>query len=146
MPRRSNPVPTYRPHRPSGRAVTTVRSPDGRRSDLYLGRYGSPESRAEYSHVLAELKTAPAGATAAGPPAARHGPTVNEVLLAFLKHADAHYRRPAGTPTSEPKNYREALKPVRGLYAHTIATQFGGRWPSRRFGRRWWTAAGAGRW
>ncbi len=26
--------------------------------------------------------------------------TVNEVLLGFLRHADAHYRRADGTPTN----------------------------------------------
>ena len=42
-------TPSYRLHKPSGQAVVTL---DGR--DIYLGRYGSPESRAEFDRLLAE--------------------------------------------------------------------------------------------
>jgi hypothetical protein len=42
-------TPSYRLHRPSGLAVTTL---NGR--DVYLGRFGSPESRAEYDRLLME--------------------------------------------------------------------------------------------
>lgn len=124
MPRRPNPVPAYRLHKPSGQAVVTVRGPDGTRRDLYLGRFNSPESKAEYARLVAELQTAPAaGQVAPGP--APHRPTVNEVLLAFLKHADAYYRHPDGSPTKEPTSFREALRPVRELYGHTPAAEFG---------------------
>ena len=59
MPRPKNTFPTYRLHKQSGQAVTTVRLPDGRRRDVLLGRYQSPESKAEYQRVLAELSAAP---------------------------------------------------------------------------------------
>jgi len=36
-------VPSYRRHKPTGKAVVTLK---GR--DIYLGKYGSKESRAEY--------------------------------------------------------------------------------------------------
>jgi hypothetical protein len=41
--------PFYRRHKASGQAVVTL---DER--DLYLGRYGTPESRAEYDRLIAE--------------------------------------------------------------------------------------------
>ena len=42
-------TPSYRYHKPSGQAVVTL---NGR--DIYLGRYGSPETRAEFDRLLAE--------------------------------------------------------------------------------------------
>jgi integrase len=123
MPPPRNPVPSYRLHRPSGRAVVTVRTPEGGRRDVYLGPYGSPESRAEYERVLAQLRAA--ATTAAGGPRRDPGLTVNELLLAFWEFARGHYRRPDGTATNELNNYRQALRPVRTLYGHTPAAEFG---------------------
>ncbi|HEX5271408.1 MAG TPA: site-specific integrase, partial [Gemmataceae bacterium] len=103
----------------------TVRLPNGRRREILLGPWDSPESRAEYARVLAELATnegclppqAPSGSTA--------DLTVNEIILAFWKHAEQHYRAPDGTPTGEADNYREALRPLRQLYGHIAARDFG---------------------
>ena len=52
MPRPRNTAPAYRQHAGTGQAVCTVRLPDGRRHDLYLGKFDSPTSRAEYRRVL----------------------------------------------------------------------------------------------
>ena len=76
--------------------------------------------------MVAELATA----APARPPAADRGPprpdlTVDEVLLAFWRHAEGHYRRADGSPTSEPGVYRLAFKPLRALYGHTPARAFG---------------------
>ena len=46
---RSGAVPKYRKHKPSGQAVVTV---SGRH--IYLGKYGTPESREEYRRVLGQ--------------------------------------------------------------------------------------------
>jgi hypothetical protein len=54
MPRRRNPVPTYRLHKQSGQAIVTLTGGLGRRRDVMLGRHGSPESRAEYARVLVD--------------------------------------------------------------------------------------------
>jgi integrase len=88
-----------------------------------LGAWKSPASKAEYARIVAELGIAPAPGALMKNPARPW--TVNEVLLAFLRHADAHYRRPDGTPTSEPKEFRSSLRPVRILYGHTPAKEFG---------------------
>jgi len=42
-------VPSYRRHKPTGQAVVTL---NGR--DIYLGRYGTRASRAEYDRLIGE--------------------------------------------------------------------------------------------
>jgi hypothetical protein len=56
MSHRSTP-PSYRLHKPSGKAVVTL--PDGRggRKDVYLGLHGSPESRREYERIVIEWES-----------------------------------------------------------------------------------------
>jgi integrase len=128
VPRRPNPVPSYRLHKPSGQAVCTVRLADGTRRDLYLGPYNSPESKQEYERVIAEQRATAAGSDPASPlPTAYDGRdvTVNEVLVAYLKHADAYYRHPDGTPTQEAQCMRDAVRLLKHLYGHTPAREFG---------------------
>jgi len=121
MPRRS-PVPKYRHHKPSGQAVVTVRTATGGRRDVYLGVYNSEESRREYARIVAELATGAPPEQAVGKPA---DPTVDEVLVAWSVWAVQHYRRPDGTPTNQMTEYRAAVKPLRKLYGHTPAKDFG---------------------
>ena len=137
MPRPRNQVPTYRLHKQSGQAIVTVNS-GGVRKDITLGRHGSPESKAEYERVLHSLRS-PGGAASLASPASPNGGherTVAEVLLAFWRHAERHYRNPADdSPTSELHNYGLAFKSVRELYARTPATEFGPR--SLKACRQW---------
>src|SRR5438067_929212 len=116
MPRPKNPVPPYSHHKPTGQAY--VRLPDGAggRRTVYLGKYDSPESRAEYGRIVAELAASPA---AVRPPVGSAARTVNEVLLAYLTFAERHYRRPDGTATNELAEYKLTARYVRGLYGHT---------------------------
>ncbi len=48
MPKRNGHVPAYRLHKPSGQARVII---DGKH--VYLGGYGSPESREKYARLLA---------------------------------------------------------------------------------------------
>jgi len=48
MPRLKHKLPSYCRHKASGQAVVTI---DGR--DVYLGRYGSRESKTKYEQVIA---------------------------------------------------------------------------------------------
>lgn len=84
---------------------------------VYLGPFGSEASYAEYSRIVAEWRP--------GVPVAPSGTlTVGEVILAFLRHAEAHYRDPLGNPATELVNFRYALRPLRRLYGHTPAKDF----------------------
>lgn len=118
MSRPRNPVPTYRKHA-DGRAFVTVYGPDGIPRELYLGRHGTPESRARYARVCAELLP---GCVHLGTPA---DATVADVILAFWRHAGVYYRAPGGAPTSEQAEIRRALKVLRELHGDTPAAAFG---------------------
>jgi integrase len=116
-------IPSYRLHKQSGQALVTL--PDGRggRNDVLLGKYGTPQSCAEYLRVLAEWEAN--GRRCPQPVASAPDLTVNELLLAFWQHAEQHYRRPDGTPTAEIDCLRAALRPLRQFYGHTPVKDFG---------------------
>ncbi|QDU23595.1 tyrosine-type recombinase/integrase [Urbifossiella limnaea] len=118
MPRPKNVVPTYSKHPRNNTARAWIA---GRW--VSLGRYNSPESRAEFARLCAELAATSDAATSARSSTA--GPTVAEVIAAFKEHAEAFYRKPDGTPTGETKEYQQALRIVRELYGHTQAREFG---------------------
>lgn len=121
MPRPKSLVPAYTHHKPSGQARVRI---NGRA--IYLGKYNSPEPRAEYNRIIAELATAAAAEVVAPAPIVRKPDlTVCEVLLAFWEHAQRHYRRADGTPTNELSEYWQTFRPVRELYGHTPAKEFG---------------------
>jgi integrase len=116
-------IPSYRLHKQSGQAVVTLPDGLGGRRDVLLGKYGTPESRAEYARVLAEWEAA--GRRLARPAGAAADLTVNELILRFWPHAEQHYRYPDGTPTNELNDFRLSLRPLRQLYGHTPAKDFG---------------------
>jgi len=143
-------VPSYRLHKQSGQAVVTLSdAATRRRRDVLLGVYKTPASRAEYARVIAEWE-----ANDRRLPAAADAPadlTVNELVLAFLDYADAHYP-PEGR---EARQFKLSLRPLRKLYGHAPAASFGPRalkavrqamLDARRFrvrfedGREWWAA------
>lgn len=122
MPRQKSAIPSYSFHKPSGQARVRI---DGR--TIYLGKFNSPESRAEYSRIVAELVFAAITTAQAGSPTKplASDVTVNEVLVAFWDHAQRHYRRADGTTTNELNEYCQSLRPVKELYGHTPAREFG---------------------
>ena len=121
MPRKSK-IPSYCHHKASGRAVVRI---DGH--DHYLGPYGSDESHAEYSRLIAEWRTTrqeslvkAANLTRIADPSL----TVSEVLLSYKSFAHSYYSRD-GKPTQEYAEMGLALRPVRELYGTTPAREFG---------------------
>jgi hypothetical protein len=56
MSRHPNFIPSYRLHKQSGQAIVTLRDTGGRRHDVLLGLYGSPESRADSAAFSRALK------------------------------------------------------------------------------------------
>lgn len=89
---------------------------------VYLGRYGTPESRAEYDRRIAEWL-----AHGRRLPATPEVLTVKELVARFWKHVQEYYRRPDGTAAAEVDNYRLALRPVVAIYGTTGAADFGPR-------------------
>jgi integrase len=116
-------VPAYRRHKQSGQAIVTLPDGFGGRHDVLLGKYGTAKSRAEYARVISEWEANDRRLPEPSPT----GPdlTVNELILAYWKHAETHYRRPDGTPTAEIYCLRAALRPLRQLYGHTSVKDFG---------------------
>jgi integrase len=123
MSRRTQSVPSYRRHEQSGQAVVTLTDGLGGRRDVLLGPHGTAASRVEYARVIAEWEAGGRRLTTA--PAAGPGLSVNEVLLAFLRFAEQHYRYGDGSPTNELSDYKLSLRPLRELYGHTPAASFG---------------------
>ena len=109
-------IPKLSYHKASGQDVVRLGG-----KDFYLGLHGSKASKIEYDRLVAEW-------LAAGrqPPKERlAGMTVSELIAAFWDHANAYYRHPDGTPTKEISCYRDALRPLRRLYGHSVAAEFG---------------------
>ena len=82
--------------------------------DISLGVHGTQPSKDKYNRLIAEWI-----ASGRQPPRPQQSITISEVLAAFWLHAETYYRKPHGTPTSERDNYRDALSPLRRLYAAT---------------------------
>src|SRR4051812_34804689 len=119
MPRLRNQPPAYRLHKPSGQA--RVRHGG---KEIWLGRHGSPESRENYSRILAEI-SAQGGVTAS----TDHAPlpcglSVAELIQAFWEHAKRYYVRD-GEPTGEQVVLRSALRPALHLFGSTPVAEFG---------------------
>src|SRR4051812_4403000 len=113
MPRKQT-VPSLRRHRPTSQGVVTL---NGR--DRYLGTWPAnmaappPAVQARYDALIAEWLAAGRTFSPAPPPAAPPAPpgccSVAELVLAFMRHAEVHYRDDHGRPTSEFAGYRSIL-------------------------------------
>lgn len=99
-------------HKHTGQAYVNI---DGRR--LYLGKAGSPDVELRYHQVLAEWEAG--GRTMLAAPAET---TIVELAARFWLHAEAYYRR---SSSRELEHFREVLKPLKQLYGHTTAREFG---------------------
>src|SRR5689334_3592792 len=98
MARSRNPIPSYLPHTQTGRARAVWTDPSGiRQFRLLPGAFDSPESRSAFAALLLELQAAPHQPQTVTP----DGVTIAELLLAYLDHAERHYRTPDGRHTSE---------------------------------------------
>ncbi len=117
MPRKSS-VPSYRLHKASGQARTIV---NGRH--VYLGKFGSPESRQQYARILAEAAL-PASVPTAQVASDAQRLLVSELLVAYLKFAEAYYSN-EGQPTKEFRGMVDAVGPLNLLYSDTQADEFG---------------------
>jgi hypothetical protein len=116
MPRR---IPKYRCYKPKNVGLVVING-----TQYYLGKFGSPESVAEYNRLIQEWLTH--GASLPAPmPSGNLDRTVNELIHSFLSgHAEVHYRHVDGTPTGEMVNFRDSFRPLKELYGRTPAAEF----------------------
>jgi integrase len=116
-----SPIPSYRLHKQSGQAIVTLTDGSGHRRDVLLGQYGSAESQAEYARVLAEWQSngrrLPRGASTCL--------TVTEMISRYWRWAQGYYLDDEGNPGQELDNLKVALRPLRKLYGHIPAKDFG---------------------
>jgi integrase len=84
------------------------------------GLFNSPESRTAFARLQLEIETS--HLTTITNPASI---TVNEVLLAYIEHAERHYRGLDGTTTGETQHVKLVCRYVRELYGLIPATEFG---------------------
>ncbi len=120
MPKRNGHVPSYRLHKPSGQARVIING-----EHVYLGRYGSAESREKYARLIAEIPAN--GDSAAVPTPVSNGHpaiSINELLLAYWQFAETYYSKD-GQPTKELENMKDAIWPLHQLYGLTPADDFG---------------------
>jgi integrase len=119
QPARKPRIPAYRLHKASGQAIVSIR---GRM--FYLGEYNSPKSRSEYGRLIAEWIASgyePPSRPSEVPSTLM---TCSEMLARYWVYVEEYYVKD-GEPTSEVDSIRQALKPVRRLYDHTAAKDFG---------------------
>lgn len=116
MPRLVNAKPKYRKHRASGQAVVTIAG-----KDHYLGPHGSKASKREYDRLIAEWE---AGNRSPLAPASPESITVVELCAVYWRFAQRWYVKD-GRPTEEQDGIRAAIRPLKALYGHTAAVEFG---------------------
>jgi integrase len=109
-------VPGYRRHS-SGQARVTLNG-----QDILLGPYGSPESKELYRRTIAEWLERK-GRFA--PKAEALPLSVNELLLAYYKHAAEYYGFTDEPSRGDAYCLRDALRVVKELYGSTPAKDFG---------------------
>lgn len=120
MPRRKS-IPSYRLHKPSGQARVIV---DGRH--VYLGPYGSEESRRKYAQLITEPRADAQSLTPTSNDGRYPDLSINELLLQYLEFAESYYVK-EGEPTRELENLKDAMRPLRTLYGCSPAGKFGPR-------------------
>ena len=91
---------------------------------IYLGKYGSPESREAYDRVISEWIQAGRTFVRA---ADKSGISVNELLLAYRRYAEQTYVDAEGKPTNEVARVNLAFRPLVELYGLLPAVEFGPR-------------------
>lgn len=116
--RRTLKPPSYRLHKGSGQARVRWRG-----QEIYLGKFGSPESQAAYSKLVAEIASG-AFVTNATDSKPKSNPTVNEIVLGFLWHAQAYYVK-NNRQTNEVACIKSAVRPLVNLYGDTPVSEFG---------------------
>ena len=110
-------IPSCLPHKASGQARARI---NGR--DVYLGTYGSRESKEAYARLIAEQFTDGGYDTIL----VRDGERISiaALVLKFDDFVRSHYTQD-GAPTDERYRIKAAMSPLVRLYGTTVAGDFG---------------------
>lgn len=119
MPRRRNPVPSYLHHKSTNRAYIIL--PPKR--FVYLGEYGSAESKAKYAVIVADLQRGKPDL----PPPVSALPRVKADGLTVAGLAEAFDGQLSGYSASETRYYRSALELLVVAAGDGLAADFGPR-------------------
>ncbi len=118
MPRLVNRPPAYGLHRGSGQARIKVNG-----KTTYLGKYGSPESKAKYAEIVASLAQPQLDdATTFVEPVPGKSLLVGQIIARFTAHARTYY-----AASRELANITWALRPVAERFGELPCDQFGPR-------------------
>lgn len=112
-------VPTYRKH-PNGQAFVEHRSIPTPSRRIYLGKYGTPESRKRYNEVIAQILTAP---EIPPPVAASKVVTIDELCLVYMHHASSYY----GAKSTEYHHIKTAINDLSRMFGTMHGCDFGPR-------------------
>lgn len=115
-------LPSYRKH-PNGQAFIEHKSIPTNSHRVYLGKWGTPESKRKYQQFIAQL-VATEQAGCEGRIASAAEVSVREMAAAYLAHCEGYYRLPSGEPTSEMGVTGKAMKALCDLYGCDLAEEF----------------------
>jgi integrase len=108
--------PKYLRQKRKGRPDRAYCRIEGKR--IYLGDYGSKESRHQYAKVLG-------GCGFSAPPEPSTDPTTSELILAYIEYAEQYYRKRDGTTSNEYDHYVKVLGILRGKFGALPARKLG---------------------
>ncbi len=116
--------PTYRLHKATGQACTTIRG-----KTYYFGRHGTAASKRKFKDLLAKYLLAPDPTT--------FGEEVNKLTLAEVARSYSLYAKSYYGPSSqEYRNIAMALRPISEIMPRKLASEFG---PLEfKLIRQWW--------
>jgi integrase len=118
-------APSYRQRKGYSDAIVTLTDAlTKKRKDYWLGEFGSAASHENYHRIMAEWESRgrrlpPAIASPTNGDADAHAITVNELVLAYWKHAESYY-----TPAAA-GHIKLVIRLVRKFYGHSPAKDFG---------------------
>jgi hypothetical protein len=103
--------PKYALHKATGQARVRI---DGK--SIYLGEYGSEESRRRYDEVVTDYMKGTLNVSF-------HKLTISQLSIAYVKHAKSYYVK-NGRITSEVSNIQVALRPLVKLHGKGLVAEF----------------------
>ena len=110
-------TPSMRHHKATGQGYVVLNG-----KAIALGKYGQPDTLEKYHQAVAEWLSCNRQL-----PTQQDHITVKEMLARFWVHAQEYYRHANGTPTSEVENLRQAMRPLKQVYANNRVIDFGPR-------------------